>query len=290
MALYLYHHILLMLLLLLVASGAAAEEVSSSSWEGTLNYTAYASNQCQTSIANGTTTKIFKLDIDDSKLPNDISFFCETDIIGNNTGYTKVVFSGCNTEDEGSLSFSFISCNDELCSSCEDDWSPEFTGYMTFNTARKLYNNVGSCIDFVGVTIDEEQIATDGSAGAILSDTNTSSTAETTTVPSVFQTFDIDTDLDTLQSYWNVMFDNSCAFSDSDVKSFITDDGDMKEVNVWSERSTVDKEEDDSTTNSTQEVTGDWNGNEKISSANSFGSIDRVVVSLALSFVIMVVY
>ena len=86
------------------------------------------------------------------------------------------------------------------------------------------------------------------------------------------------------------MFDNSCAFSDADVKSFITDDGDMKEVNVWSERSTVDKEEDDSTTNSTQEVTGDWNGNEKISSANSFGSIDRVVVSLALSFVIMVVY
>ena len=285
----LYRHILLLTVLSLVSSGAAAEE--DASWEGTLNYTAYNEETCQNPIANGTTTKIFKLDIDDSKLPNDISFFCETDIIGNNTGYTKVVFSGCNTQDEGFLSFSFISCDDELCSSCEDDWSPEFTGYMTFNTARKLYNNVGSCIDFVGVTVDEEQIATDGSAGAILSDTNTSSTAEeeATMVPSVFQTFDTDTDLDTLQSYWNVMFDNSCVFSDAEVKSFITSNGDMSEVN-WSERSTADEEEDDSTTNSTrEEVTGDWNGNEKISSALSFG-IERVVISMALFFVYMVVY
>jgi len=284
----LYYRVLLLKLLscLSATSTVAAEEVSSSSsWEGTLNYTAYASNQCQTPIATGTTTKIFKLDIDDSKLPNDISFFCETDIIGNNTGYTKVVFSGCNTENEGFLSFSFISCDDELCSSCEDDWSPEFTGYMTFNTARKLYNNVGSCIDFVGVTVDEEQIATDGSAGAILSDTNTS-TAEEAMVPSVFQTFDIGTDLNNLQSYWDVMFDNSCVFSDTEVKSFITNG--ESEVN-WSERSAVDKEEDDSTTNITQEITGDWNGNEKVSSALTFG-IGRVVISLALSFVYMVAY
>jgi len=275
----------MLLLLLLVASGAAAAEEAS--WEGTLNYTAYNEETCQTSIATGTTTKLFKLDIDDSKLPNDISFFCETDIIGNNTRYTKVVFSGCNTEDEGFLSFSFISCNDELCSSCEDDWSPEFTGYMTFNTARKLYNDVGSCIDFVGVTVDEEQIATDGSAGDILSDTNTSSTTDATAVvvPSVFQTFDIGTELDTLQSYWNVMFDNSCVFSDAGVKSFITNG--ESEVN-WSERSTVEKD-DSSTNNITQEVTGDWNGNEKVSSVVSFG-IDRVVVSLALSFVMIEYY
>ena len=284
----LYRHILLLTVLSLVASGAAAEE--DASWEGTLNYTAYNEETCQNPIATGTTTKIFKLDIDDSKLPNDISFFCETDIIGNNTGYTKVVFSGCNTENEGFLSFSFISCNDELCSSCEDDWSPEFTGYMTFNTARTLYNNVGSCIDFVGVTVDEEQIATDGSAGAILSDTNTSSTAEEeTTVPSVFQTFDTDTELDTLQSYWNVMFDNSCVFSDTEVKSFITNG--ESEVN-WSEISVVDniEEEDGSTTNSTrEEVTGDWNGNENVSSVVRFG-IDKAVISLALSFVMIVYY
>ena len=272
----------------MVASGAAAAE--DALWEGNLISYAYASNQCQMPIANGTTTKIFKLDVDDSKLPNNISFFCETDIIGNATVYTKLVFSGCNTQDEGSISFNFISCDDDLCSSCEDDWSPEFTGYMTFNMARTLYNNVGSCFEYVGVTVDEEQIATDGSVGAILSDTNSSTADAAVVVPSIFQTFDIDTDLDTLQSYWNVMFDNSCAFSDSDVKSFITGDGDMKEINVWSERSTVDKEEDDSTTNSTQEVTGDWNGNEAVSSALSFG-IGRVVVSLlALSFVIMVVY
>ena len=158
---------------------------------------------------------------------------------------------------------------------------------MTFNTARKLYNNVGNCIDFVGVTIDEEQIATDGSAGAILSDTNTSSTAEAAMVPSVFQTFDTDTDLDILQSYWNVMFDNSCVFSDTEVKSFITNS--ESEVN-WSERSVVDKEEDDSTTNITQEeVTGDWNGNEKVSSGVTFG-IGRVIFSLALSLVMIVYY
>jgi len=273
----------MLLLLLLVASGAAAAEEAS--WEGTLNYTAYNEETCQNPIANGTTTKIFKLDIDDSKLPNDISFFCETDIIGNNTGYTKVVFSGCNTENEGFLSFSFISCDDELCSSCEDDWSPEFTGYMTFNTARKLYNNVGSCFEYVGVTIVEEQTA-DSAVGDILSDTNTSSTTDATAVvvPSVFQTFDIGTDLDTLQSYWNVMFDNSCVFSDAEVKAFITNG--ESEVN-WSERSVVDKD-DSSTNNITQEVTGDWNGNEKVSAAVSFG-IGRVVVSLALSFV-MIVY
>lgn len=280
----LYHHILLTLLLSLVARAVVAAEVAS--WEGNLTSYAYATNQCQTPIANGTTTKIFKLDIDDSKLPNDISFFCETDIIGNATVYTKLVFSGCNTENEGSISFNFISCDDELCSSCEDDWSPEFTGYMTFNMARTLYNNVGSCFEYVGVTIDEEQTA-DSAVGAILSDTNSSTADAAVVVPSIFQTFDTDTDLENLQSYWNVMFDNSCAFSDSDVKSFIT--GDMKEVNVWSERSTVDKVEDDSANNNiTQEVTGDWNGNEKASSAVTFG-IDRVVSLLALSFV-MIVY
>ena len=254
------------------------------SWEGNLTSYYYNTSQCQMPIANGTTTKIFKLDIDDSKLPNDISFFCETDIIGNASVYTKVVYSGCNTQDEGSISFNFISCNDALCSTCEDDWSPEFTGYMTFNTARTLYNNVGSCFEYVGVTIDEEQTA-DSAVGDILSDTN--STAEATMVPSVFQTFGTDTDLDILQSYWNVMFDNSCVFSDAEVKSFITNS--ESEVN-WSERSVVDKEEEDgSTTNSTQEeVLGDWNGNEKVSSAVSFGT-DRVVVSLALSFVFMIV-
>ena len=282
MALYLYHHILLLIVLSLVAtSTAAAEDVL---WEGNLISYAYASNQCQMPIANGTTTKIFKLDVDDSKLPNNISFFCETDIIGNATVYTKLVFSGCNTQDEGSISFNFISCDDDLCSSCEDDWSPEFTGYMTFNMARTLYNNVGSCFEYVGVTVDEEQIATDGSVGAILSDTNSSTADAAVVVPSIFQTFDIDTDLDTLQSYWNVMFDNSCVFSDSDVKSFITN-GESK-VN-WSERSTVD--EDDSNTNITQEVTGDWNGNEKVSSVVSFG-VDRAVISLALSLVMIVYY
>ena len=179
------------------------------------------------------------------------------------------------------LSFNFISCNDALCSSCEDDWSPEFTGYMTFNTARILYNNVGSCFEYVGVTIDEEQTS-DSAVGDILSDTNSSTAA---TVPSVFQTFDTDTDLDTLQSYWNAMFDNSCVFSDLEVKSFITNG--ESEVN-WSERSTAGKE-DNSTTNITQEVTGDWNGNEKVSSGVTFG-IGRVVVSLALSLFMIVYY
>lgn len=283
----LYRPLLLIVLSCLSAtSTVAAEELSSSSWEGTLNYTAYNEQTCQNPIANGTTTKIFKMDIDDSKLPNDISFFCETDIIGNNTVYTKLVFSGCNTENEGSISFSFISCEDEKCTTCEDDWSPEFTGYMTFNTAKTLYNNIGSCFDYVGVTVDTEQIETGGSSavGDILSDTNNSTAAAM--VPSVFQTFDTDTDLDDLQLYWNVMFDNSCAFSDSDQKSFITNG--ESEVN-WSERSKVDKEEDDSANNNiTQEVTGDWNGNEKVSSAVTFG-IDRVVSLMALSFV-MIVY
>jgi len=156
---------------------------------------------------------------------------------------------------------------------------------MTFNTARTLYNNVDSCFEYTGVTIDEEQTA-DSAVGDILSDTNTSSTltdATAVVVPSVFQTFGTDTDLDTLQSYWDVMFDNSCVFSDAEVKSFITNG--ESEVN-WSERSTVD-EDDSNTTNSTQEVTGDWNGNEKVSSAVPFG-IGRVI-GLALSFV-MIVY
>jgi len=233
----LYHRIPLLTLLscLSATSTVAAEEVSSSSsWEGTLNYTAYNEETCQNPIANGTTTKLFKLD--DSK-------FCETDIWENNTMFNKVVLSDCNTDDEGSISFSFISCEDALCTTCEDI-GPQ-TVNMTFNMARTLYNKVDSCFEY--------------------------------------QALDTDTDLDTLQSYWNVMFDNSCVFSDTEVKSFITN-GESK-VN-WSERSTVD--EDDSNTNITQEVTGDWNGNEKVSSGVTFG-IGRVV-SLALSFVMIVYY
>jgi len=236
----LYRHILLMLLLLLLVASGGAAAAEEASWEGTLNYTAYNEQDCQTSITNGTTTKIFKMD--DSK-------FCETDIIGNNTMYTKLVFSGCNNENEGSISSKYISCNDALCSSCEDIGPQSLQVNMTFNTARTLYNKVGSCFEY--------------------------------------QAVDTDTDLDTLQSYWNVMYDNSCVFSDAELKSFITNG--QSEVN-WSERSVVNKEENDSTTNSTQEeVTEDWNENEKVSSTVTFG-VDRVVISLALSFVYMVIY
>jgi len=232
----------MLLLLLLVASGTAAAEEAS--WEGTLNYTAYNEETCQNPIANGTTTKLFKMD--DSK-------FCETDIIGNNTMYTKLVFSGCNTENEGSISSKYISCNDALCSSCEDDIGPQSLQVnMTFNMARTLYNDVDSCFEY--------------------------------------QALDTDTDLAILQSYWNVMYDNSCVFSDAELKSFITNG--ESEVN-WSERSDVvdnKEEEDDTTTNSTKkEVTEDWNGNKNVSSVVSFG-VDRAVISLALSFIYMVVY
>ena len=237
------HPILLMLLLLLLVSGgvaAASEEEVSTSWEGNLTSYYYNTTQCQTPIANGTTTKLFKMD--DSK-------FCETDISENTTVFTKVVLSDCNTDDEGSINFKYISCNDTLCSTCEDNDSPRnLQVNMTFNTARTLYNKVDSCFEY--------------------------------------QAFDSDTDLDTLQSYWNVMYDNSCVFSDVELKAFITNG--QSEVN-WSERSVVYKEEDTTTTNSTQEeVTEDLDGNE-VSSVVSFG-VDRVVIILALSFVYMVVY
>ena len=179
-------HVISSLYPLLWAAAVAVDDTNKV-WEGEIGYTAYDGAGCKNPVAYGTTTKVIKMK-DEGPL------FCETDIVDNNTAYTKLDFNRCTTDDEGGIYFSLINCSDEACSICADDSSPEFTGYMTFNTARTMYNTVGSCFEYVGLTADEEQLATEGSAGDIMS-TNDSTNA---IVPSVFQTFDADTDLSNL--------------------------------------------------------------------------------------------
>ena len=210
----------------LLWAAAVAADATNDIWDGKIGYTAYDGAGCKNPVAHGFTTKVIKMKDEEGPL------FCETDIVDNTTAYTKLNFSRCTTDEEGGIFFSLVQCSDEACSTCADDSSPEFTGYMTFNTARTMYNTVGSCFEYVGLTADEEQLATEGSVGDIMS-TNDSTNA---VVPSVFQTFDADTDLSNLRTYWDVMFGNSCAFSHPDVEAFIAG---RTEGTVWSERTTA---------------------------------------------------
>lgn len=237
--------------LVAVAGAIGVAEAEEALWEGEIGHTAYIGDGgCGTkgsyvhSVVSpggtpvafpGNTTKIFKMELEESgggDSSSDVSYFCERNIVGNASSHTRIDYTGCTMDGEGGIYFSLNKCSDELCSNCLS--TPVFTGYMTFNAARVLYNNVGQCFEFVGLTVDEAQLATEEST---VRDGDINSTI---IVPSVFQTFDADTNLSDLRAYWNLMFGNSCAFSDQDVESFITG---HVEATIWSERSELNEKE-----------------------------------------------